>query len=341
MEASPARIVKGATHKDTVKMKSKRIPILPIFTAMVFLAVLFLPGCFEYRIKHTPEMRLMYAIEAGDIEEVRTLLKQGVSPNTRGCPTHEKGIYFWYQRLNYSPEGGGYDHFGDWYTTLGVAGSNAPMVRLLMESGADANADEGNAVSSTANRAADTGDMEALQVYLGYRLPTTTLVAAMCGAMESNWEREALSSPGDGSKPKPFDATRSQQAQVIQLLLSRGVPLNGENAIGWFPLLAALQYSNFEVADFIVSKGANIDYQSRIDYQNRTEGKTALMNEAELGSAEGVQWLLKRKAKVNLRDKKGRTALYYARKNLPDSTLNPHHHFQEAYDAIKKAGGVE
>jgi len=166
-----------------------------------------------------------------------------------------------------------------------------------MDSGADASTKEASALRYAAYR----GDIGVLGVYLDYKLPTTALVAAVRGAAEAN------------------------QISVMEFLFSRGVPMGGEDIKGWSPLLAAVRASNWKCADFILAKGANIDYK------NKKNGKTTLIRVADEGSPESVTWLVTHHANVNLRDSEGHTALYYAlrRGDKGIATL------------LKQAGGME
>ena len=99
------------------------------------------------------------------------------------------------------------------------------------------------------------------------------------------------------------------QKGIVGLLLEAGADMEGLDAKGCTPLLMAAQRG----LSFVVSE--LLDFGALIDIHHERTGETALMLAASCGSAKTVAALLADKAKVDLLDKDGWSALRHAAKS--------------------------
>ena len=94
-----------------------------------------------------------------------------------------------------------------------------------------------------------------------------------------------------------------REARVLRLL-ERGHPLECEDNAGWTPLGDAVGNMNISYVEIFVSWGANLDHRN-------CKGETPLMEACKLGWLDGLELLLAKQAKVELKNKAGRTCLPY------------------------------
>ena len=98
---------------------------------------------------------------------------------------------------------------------------------------------------------------------------------------------------------------------IILFLLGKGLLINSRTPEGWTPLYVAARDGQAEAAKLLIFKGARLNAQSNL-------GATALMMavtqpfETEKARLNLLEYMLRRGADVNLTDKYGHTALYYA-----------------------------
>lgn len=98
----------------------------------------------------------------------------------------------------------------------------------------------------------------------------------------------------------------SQQPEVLDFLLSRGVDIHKRAANKETALMHAAGYGTPEAVAFLLSKGARVN-------DTDDNGSTALHKACQYGrTSETVSILLRQKADVNLKNKKGVTPLMYA-----------------------------
>ncbi|MFP7658355.1 ankyrin repeat domain-containing protein [Chryseobacterium proteolyticum] len=135
-----------------------------------------------------------------------------------------------------------------------------------------------------------------------------------------------------------FDIARSGTvAEVKELMKQDPDVINKTNESGFSPLILACYRGNLEVADFLMGKVKNINYNSSmgtalmaviykgdlkltqklLDHKSDINtadaiGTTPLIFATKLGNVEMVKLLIKNKADKNLRDKQGNTAFEYA-----------------------------
>lgn len=135
-----------------------------------------------------------------------------------------------------------------------------------------------------------------------------------------------------------FDIARSGTvAEVKEQMKQNPDVINQNNESGFSPLILACYRGNIEVADFLMDKVKDINYNSSmgtalmavvykgdlkltqklLDHKsdiNTTDatGTTPLIFASKLGNIEMVKLLMKNKADKNLKDKQGTTAFEYA-----------------------------
>ena len=95
----------------------------------------------------------------------------------------------------------------------------------------------------------------------------------------------------------------NNDSEVIRLL-EQGLPLEVTDNSGWTPLGDAVGHMNIEYVKILLSYGANINHVN--DFS-----ETPFLTACSRGWLEGVEYLLEKKAKVQLKDSKGVTGLTY------------------------------
>ena len=103
------------------------------------------------------------------------------------------------------------------------------------------------------------------------------------------------------------EVTGSGNGQFVNLLLAHGANVNAQTVTGQTPLMEAALNGRTDIVKTLLRNSANPNAQET------TSGYTALMLAAMKGHAEIVALLIDRGADVNARDKKGNTALTFAR----------------------------
>ncbi|MEO7719719.1 MAG: ankyrin repeat domain-containing protein [Capsulimonas sp.] len=102
-------------------------------------------------------------------------------------------------------------------------------------------------------------------------------------------------------------AASHNRREMIELLLAAGA--NAAPPEGIAPPLSYAK--DIAIAERLIAAGANVDAVSREDYGFHTE-RTALMQAASAGNLEIVRLLLRHHARLDLRDRDGKTALQMA-----------------------------
>jgi ankyrin repeat protein len=177
------------------------------------------------------------------------------------------------------------------------------VMNLLIDSGADLNAVDASgetalmiAIQRNSNEAVTGLISRKAAVYLKNNEGRTALHIAA-----KNLYRKSVLALLDA---KPEVTASSAGVDV------RGVEVNGKDGSGRTPLMLAADNEGFvpdEVMGMLLDHGAQIDEQD-------PQGNTALMFAAKAGSFSGVEYLVSRKANVNLKNNSGDTALKFARK---------------------------
>jgi len=132
-------------------------------------------------------------------------------------------------------------------------------------------------------------------------------------------------------------AIRSDNKEIVQLLINAGAPVNPSVTALWSPLSDAAFAKHFGIMKLLLQSGANVDAPDHrgvpllvsTGFFDPTvtnilleagadpnaadrEGETALMKAAGHGVKETVKVLIEHHADVNRKDAKGRTALMHA-----------------------------
>ncbi|MFN0160326.1 MAG: ankyrin repeat domain-containing protein [Burkholderiales bacterium] len=103
----------------------------------------------------------------------------------------------------------------------------------------------------------------------------------------------------------------ARDERMIALLLRFGAEKDAKNEYGWFPLLYYTHHGSPAMVDAVLAAGANVNATADVDRSHA--GTTALMWAAYMNRPEHLKVLVSRRARVDLRDRAGKTALDYAR----------------------------
>ena len=99
-------------------------------------------------------------------------------------------------------------------------------------------------------------------------------------------------------------AVRRGDIESVKSLLAKGAPPNiGDSEFGVSPLSWAALLGHDEIAEFLIRKGADVNAKNR-------DGGTALHGAAFLGHADTAKLLIREGADVNATNDKGETSLY-------------------------------
>lgn len=122
------------------------------------------------------------------------------------------------------------------------------------------------------------------------------------------WEEVDVHLGGPSGNPGMFlfDAAGHGNARLAKYLLASGVDVNRETGIGT-PLSAAVVSGHLEMVRFLLSRGAQVNYQNQF-------GNTVLMNAADSGQLEAAKILIGNGADPCITNKEGHTAEGLARK---------------------------
>jgi ankyrin repeat protein len=97
-------------------------------------------------------------------------------------------------------------------------------------------------------------------------------------------------------------------AEIVRMLTNRGADVNAKDKDGNTALISMAVFDNYEVLQAFIDAGADVNAANK-------EGVTALMRSAKDRQLKNVKLLLTADADINLKDKDGWTALTYAQKN--------------------------
>lgn len=201
--------------------------------------------------------------------------------------------------------------YPDETTPLMHAADSPEITQILLSSGADPRLSSGESLLFATRR----NDVAAARLLLKTPFPSSTLQSSLSEAAVCGY------------------------ADFFPILLEAGAKINGGNQYGVSPLFDAISGGRRDAAERLIGLGADINQPDAIG------GQTPLIRAALANSAEDVGWLLKHGAKANLRDKEGRTALYYARKRIwersPSARSIPPPDFITAAEILRQAGATE
>jgi hypothetical protein len=124
-------------------------------------------------------------------------------------------------------------------------------------------------------------------------------------------------------------ATKGDLGKVKELVAS-GENLNDTDKYGWTALMWAAYYQYEPVLSYLLDNGADPNVQSTVATGSIQKGATALIIASYYGRAELVGPLVQKKAKVEIADASGNTAVDYARQ----------YNFTEVLDILAKTPGT-
>ena len=126
-----------------------------------------------------------------------------------------------------------------------------------------------------------------------------------------------------------LNAARSNKTNVAQILIEKGANVNAQNSSGTTALFSASDHGNVDIVKALLAKGANSDLLVNPKSRSPYAGITPLIEIAKrlenyphnfpirkyLKAKEIIEELLKAKADPRMRDKGGKTAADYIRRN--------------------------
>ena len=101
------------------------------------------------------------------------------------------------------------------------------------------------------------------------------------------------------------DAARNNDLNKMQALIKSGVDVNAKGSDGKTALMAAAEMGTTDAMNLLLSSGARVD-------ETTADGKTALMAAANTDQSDSVKLLLQNNASVDLADKDGNSAVMIA-----------------------------
>ena len=123
----------------------------------------------------------------------------------------------------------------------------------------------------------------------------------------SGLERAQRPELAEGSTP----LIMAQDAAITALLLRFGADTRIKNSYGWSALFYYTHHGSVEMIETLLAGGAAINDTADVDPSHA--GSTPLMWAAYMNRTAHLQVLLRHKARVDIRDRAGKTALDYAR----------------------------
>lgn len=163
--------------------------------------------------------------------------------------------------------------------------NRAEVVELLLDVGADVNANVVKGGLSPLYAAAVRGHIDVVRLLLN---------------------RGAIVRPADPDIPPPlYGAVQGGHRNVVELLLASGADVDPEAAGGWNALYPAALAGHTEIVELLLARGADVNAAN-------PGGDTALHAAAKLGSQAMVELLLANGADVNATDTRGRTPMHVA-----------------------------
>jgi uncharacterized protein len=105
-----------------------------------------------------------------------------------------------------------------------------------------------------------------------------------------------------------FTKQHKKDVQAVKNLLGRGVDVNSRSSTGSYPIHAAAVNNDKDMLDLLIAKGANLGVQNK-------EADTPLICATKYGGGKEatIKVLREAGADTGIGDKKGKTALEYAK----------------------------
>ncbi len=239
------------------------------------------------------DLRLVEAVENGDREAVRSLLRQQVDVNAFQADgatalqwaAHRDDLETAELLIRAGADVNAANDYGITPLSLACTNGSAAMVERLLNSGADPNSarPNGETVLMTAAR---TGNVEVVKSLL--------IHGADVNARETRRGQTALMWTISENHP-----------QVLPALIEHGADVHTPSTGGFVPLLFAAQQGSLEAAEILLAAGANVN-------EAGTDGMTPLLMASASGHEELSLFLLEEGADPNAADEWGMTALHYS-----------------------------
>ncbi|MGH9784709.1 MAG: ankyrin repeat domain-containing protein [Terriglobia bacterium] len=239
------------------------------------------------------DLRLVEAVEKGDKEAVRSLLREHAdvnAPQADGATAlhwaaHRDDLETAELLIRAGANVNAANDYGVTALSLASTNGNAAMVEKLLKAGADPNASRptGETVLMTAAR---TGNAEAVKLLLAH--------GAEVNAKEARREQTALMWAVEGKKP-----------EAARALIEHGADVHARSEGGFTPLLFAARQGDVDSARILLAAGANVN-------DSTPEYGSALVVASASGREAVAAFLLEKGADPNAADGYGMTALHYA-----------------------------
>lgn len=234
---------------------------------------------------------LVKAAISGDVDAVKERLAAGENIN-------EPGKNGWTPLM-----------WAVWYRQL-------PVTELLLEKGADPN-------------------LQATDSYKSYAKGATALIIASFDCLEDQTAAlvkkkakiDLVDANGNTAekyarkhecpavlRAMGFKAAANRALDVLLEGINAGKDINLPDQYGWTPLMWSVYYADLPTTQFLLEKGADPNLKSTVAHQSYGSGTTALIIAGMGGLDDQAEALMKAKAKADIADATGKTAVDYARK---------------------------
>ena len=325
-----------------------------MFSILSFLLVMV----SDVRSEPSLDIQLLNASSKGDLDKVKSLLKQGVDINTvydngdtglilASTNGHVDVVEFLIKSgINIEAV----NQRGKTSLMLASQDGNIEIVKLLIKSGADVNAKDEN--EETALKwASEYGTLEVLNILLksGADIKGKSAYAALQSAVFGRRTDyvKALIDAGVNVNRVPVDegltvlmwASSEGSFDIVKILVTAGADVNLKIKTGYTALMAGSVCiegidDNMDVIRYLVKAGADIHALSN-------DNETALMNAARNGNLAAVSLYISKGADMNAKNNKGLTALTLAQKTLAGASEEELYYYEgvpSVIEFLKKKG---
>jgi ankyrin repeat protein len=219
------------------------------------------------------------AINAGNIPDLKALLKGGLDPNSidkDGMSLVTYAVSADKDEVLVALLAGGANPNTDGGLALALAAlsDNMEAVQALVDKGADVNAQAGLYRSAPIHWACKNGNLEMVAFLLSRG-------AHLNVVNDGGWT--------------PLVAASTKNPDVARLLLSKGAPVDQRDGYGYTPLMYAAKGANLEMIEVLLNAGANPNLQSPV-------GETAADLAVKSKSNEAIKMLSPEKGKAPLKE---------------------------------------
>lgn len=201
--------------------------------------------------------------------------------------------------------------FPTYLLTQAISQKAKPIIKLLLEKGADVNQRNSDGVPPL-HLACKSLDCDEVKMFLDKKANAKALYNSGQGPLfyallnPSNFHREP----------------------IMHYLLAAGAAVDQPDSRGYYPFHYAAETNLVDTMAFLLRSGASIDVRNK-------NGATPLMSAISAGQKEAVQWLVSNGAKLELYNLRGQSPLYLADFFASEKILN----ILLAAGAPKESGG--